>query len=165
MKVATLRLLAIIVVIVGLDQITKAIAVAYLKGQSSYSFLSDLFHLTYAENRGAFMSFGAGFSEGMRFKVFTVGVALFLIYVTWYTLKERLQGWSFVAMALLIGGGIGNLIDRALLSYVVDFMLITLGPVRTGVFNIADMAITLACLIFISEWAFSKSKKRPAKSH
>jgi len=158
------RLLALGLVLfstVGCDQATKAVARTHLAGESSLSFLGGLFRLHYAENPGAFLSLGARFSPQTQYWIFVVlvsGILLgLLIYLVAATLREqdRLPGMVLVALALFLGGGVGNLIDRLIHDgRVSDFMVIRLGWVSTGVFNVADMALMLAVgLIAVSTFA------------
>lgn len=159
----TRRLLILLFVLfttVGCDQATKAAARAYLAGEQSLSFLNGTVYLHYAENPGAFLSLGARFAPETQYWIFVVVVSLILAgllgYVVWASLKEqdRLPEVVLVALTLFLGGGVGNLIDRVLFDgRVSDFMVIRLGLVSTGVFNVADMALMLALgLILYATW-------------
>lgn len=137
--------------IVGVDQGTKFLAKSHLRFSRDIDFLWGTFKLTYAENKGAFLSFGASLPDALRFKIFTIAVAVFLIYVVWILAKNKVpeaQRWPYV---LLLAGGIGNLIDRSLYQYVVDFLWLGYGVVRTGVFNVADMAIMLGVILLLKD--------------
>lgn len=126
---------------IGCDQVTKAIARDNLSLQVQ-SYLGDLVRLQHAENPGAFLSLGEAIPEHARFWVFTVGVALVMVGALWVLLKKSTMPRSTtIALTLLVGGGVGNLIDRALKGTVTDFMNVGIGWLRTGVFNVADMAI------------------------
>jgi signal peptidase II len=111
-------------------------------------FLGGLVTLLYAENSGAFLSLGARLPEFARTMVFTGLVVLALAVAAWVLLAGRVsQRGDAYALALLIGGGIGNVIDRiARHGRVTDFIYLSAGPLHTGVFNVADMAITGAVL-------------------
>ncbi|MCB0107018.1 MAG: signal peptidase II, partial [Caldilineaceae bacterium] len=103
-----------------------------------------LFRLVYAEDRGAFLSLGADLHPAQRFWIFTVFVALLLSGLSWFALRyiQKAPVPFVIAVALIAGGGLGNLIDRLLNDgHVVDFMQVGYSPLRTGVFNVADMAI------------------------
>ena len=126
---------------VGCDQVTKVIARDTLSRPTSY--LGDFLRLQHAENPGAFLSIGAGFSDDTRFWMFTIGVAVFLLIAFWILLtKSTMDKWITVSLTLIVAGGIGNLIDRASRGTVTDFMNLGIGWLRTGVFNVADVAIT-----------------------
>jgi len=142
--------IALIFSLVGLDQITKFWAKNHVQGQPPTIYLGDFFRFEYAENTGAFLSLGAQLSESMRFLLFTLMTGLFLGYSSYYLVKKNLSTLSQFGFVLIIAGGIGNLIDRAYYGYVVDFMNMGLGPyLRTGIFNIADVAIIIGMFILI----------------
>ncbi len=141
----SLALLALLVPCVACDQVTKALAVAHLKGQPGVDVVVGIFRLVYAENPGAFLGLGRALPEGVRQGLFVVGVALLLLGVGVVALRHRLPGPLFVGLGLLIAGGAGNLMDRlSRAGHVVDFAVISVGPLRTGVFNVADVQIVVA---------------------
>jgi signal peptidase II len=136
------RLLSLLLGVVAADQLTKWIALSYLPHGRRFSFLGDVFRLEHARNLGGFLGAGAGLGAGARGAIFLWGVALVTIAATVGALSGRFPRWQGVGMALVAGGGAGNLIDRIRTgSYVVDFMNVGVGWLRTGVFNVADMAI------------------------
>lgn len=130
---------------VGCDQTTKQLAISHLRDEPARSFMGGLFRLTFAENSGAFLGFGSQFPAHVRFWLLTAGVGVVLLATLLYLLKTRRVGrLHVVALALVVGGGVSNWIDRlANEGRVVDFMILGVGPVRTGVFNVADVAIML----------------------
>jgi signal peptidase II len=82
--------------------------------------------------------------------VLTVANGAVLIALAAYLLAaRRMHFWTFLPLALVIGGGIGNLIDRVRFGYVIDFFNLGIGNLRTGIFNVADMAITAGFLIML----------------
>lgn len=142
--------LPILIVTVVLDQITKAIARDFFQSSPPIQPLGGVLTLLHSENTGAFLSLGAGMDEGLRFWIFTVAVALFLLGAFYYLLKTPgLDLPSQVSMSLMIGGGIGNLVDRVDHGSVTDFLHLAVGPVQTGVFNVADMAISAGTLYLL----------------
>jgi signal peptidase II len=130
------------------DQWTKALARAVLAVSAPREYLGGLVTLLYAENSGAFLSLGARMPEVVRTMVFTGLVVIALVVAAWVLVTGRVsQRGDAYALALLIGGGIGNVIDRiAREGRVTDFIYLSAGPLHTGVFNVADMAITGAVL-------------------
>jgi signal peptidase II len=143
--------LALMAATVGCDRITKDIAEDRLKGESRHSFLGDTVRLEYVENRGAFLGLGRNLSRPVRFWVFTVGTGI-LVALLAFRLVLGPDGrlLDVIAGALLCGGGLANLIDRAVRDgAVVDFLNVGVGPLRTGIFNIADMAITGAVCVLL----------------
>jgi len=136
---------------IGFDQATKVMAKDYLASIGPLSYAGDLFRFYYTENRGAFLSLGALLPEGMRFWVFTIlaGLVLSGIFI-FVILSDERRLLPVVAYTLVVGGGLSNLIDRVLNDgAVVDFMNVGLGGLRTGIFNVADMAITAGVVLLM----------------
>jgi len=127
---------------VGCDQATKRLALTLLPEGRRVSLLSDVVRLEHARNAGGFLGAGAGLGEGARGAIFLWGVALVTLAAVGAALSKRLPARQSLAWALVAGGGIGNLIDRAMTGgWVYDFMNVGIGPLRTGIFNVADVAI------------------------
>lgn len=157
----------ILFVVIALDQLTKYWAVQTLMGQRPDIYLNGLFQFNYAENPGAFLGFGGNWSREVRFVIFAVLVVLGLGGMLWYLLKKETSKLNLVAYSLILAGGFGNLWDRVfhIQGHVIDFMLIEVkGPIRTGVFNVADMAIVGGVLLAVySEYYFDRRKVKVAK--
>lgn len=153
-------IVALLVATLGLDQVTKVIVRSRLESQPPILLLGGVIRLYYVENPGAFLSLGAGLSENARFWLFTVIVGGFLVGLFLYLLlNDQLAPVDVTALSLILGGGLSNLIDRLIRNdRVIDFMVIGLGPIRTGVFNVADVAITVGVgLLF---WANLRPSRR-----
>ena len=136
-----LLLLAVLAATIGCDRVTKRIAADTLAGAGDRSFLAGTVTLLYTENTGGFLSMGAGLSRGGRTAVFVVGTGLVLVAAAIGLLRSRFDLWSMLGVTLFMAGGASNWMDRVTHGTVVDFLNVGLGPVRTGVFNVADMAI------------------------
>jgi signal peptidase II len=159
------RLAFVIIILLactGCDQITKNVARRELKLSAPISLLGDVIRLQYAENPGALMSLGAGLPAEVRFLFFVVlaGAALALTLAYAFNALElsllQLSGLSLVA-----AGGTGNLLDRVLYQgVVIDFLNLGIGSLRTGIFNVADVAIFggagLVLLATLREWRVRK---------
>lgn len=131
-------------VVLLVDQLSKAWAVSHLAGHPPRTYLGIL-TLTYAENLGAWGSLGAGWTPTLRFAALTAFPMLLLVGVGIHILRDRLATRTdLVALALVIGGGAGNLIDRLQLGHVRDFLYLGYGPIGTNIFNIADSMVMLA---------------------
>lgn len=155
-------ILLILLISIVSDQVTKKIAFENLAGINEISFFHGTFVLRYAENTGAFLGLGSAISESLRFWVFSVSVAVFLLFMLLYMIfSKAFTFYQTMALAAIIGGGIGNLIDRFQYNgRVVDFMNLGIGPVRTGIFNVADLFITFgAIFLFILLIAESRKNK------
>lgn len=154
-------LAVVLVMCVGCDQATKQMAVEHLKGPPPqyYSFFGDTFRIQYAENPGAFLSLAANLSPDVRFWLLTVVNGVVLMFVAAIVLfRQDIDRLSMTALTLILAGGIGNLIDRVTTQngVVIDFLNLGIGNLRTGVFNVADMAIT-AGFVLLLPYVFRKS--------
>lgn len=125
------------------DQYTKRLAIEKLRASPTQIFWGDTFRLQYAENNGAFLSLGSGLSDQTRFWTFTVLVTGFLLGLAVYMFRKKdISKLELLSYALVLGGGIGNLIDRWMRGgWVIDFMNMGIGELRTGIFNVADAVI------------------------
>jgi len=144
-----LVLLAAIGATIGCDRATKQIAATMLAGTASRSFLADTVRLEYVENAGAFLGLGADWPVGVRTALFGIGNAVLLLALAVMAMR---RGWSrpaLLGVALFVAGGASNLVDRLTAGKVVDFLNVGLGPLRTGIFNVADMAIMLGVGIVV----------------
>ncbi|MFS2036173.1 signal peptidase II [Polaromonas sp. CT11-55] len=158
------RLLLVLFVLlscVACDQSTKMYAEANLPKAQALSLLSDTVRLQVAHNEGAFLSLGASAPQPWRVAIFRAGVAAMLLALLAYTLLAKSsQGLFVFALALILSGGSSNLIDRFVNEgYVVDFINLGAGSLRTGIFNVADIAIVVgAFLLSVQSWRGRHSK-------
>jgi signal peptidase II len=136
-------ILLVLIACVGADQAMKVVAQQTLAGRPPVSLLGGTVVLTYAENPGAFLSLGATLPAAMRTALFGVFVAVVLAALLIFLLGNHTLGTSqLIGLSLLAGGGVGNLIDRLARDGLVrDYIHIGIGSLRTGVFNVADVAI------------------------
>lgn len=135
-----------------LDQATKELAIRTLKGTRPQAFLGNLFRLEYAENPGAFLGLGGTLSDGMRFWLMTVVVGLILVFCLYSVMRDTQLGKvGTFGFALVIAGGMSNLLDRVFRTdgKVVDFMNLGVGSLRTGIFNVADVAIMVGIFLVL----------------
>jgi signal peptidase II len=142
-------LLVLVATTVGCDRVSKHFASRELAGEPRQSFLADTVRLEYTENTGAFLSFGDSWHPVARIGVFTIGTGLILCGMVVAAFKFRLSGPALVGLALYFAGGASNLVDRVMHGSVIDFLNVGVGPLRTGIFNVADMAILLGVGIFL----------------
>ena len=161
------RLAALAVVVVstiGCDRLTKNMAVQHLAGRSRLSFAADSVRLEYVENRGGFLSLGAELPEQVRTGIFSVGTAVLLAWLGAWALREVGRGRWAVGAALVWAGGSANLADRLVRGSVVDFLNVGVGTVRTGIFNVADVAITFGAALLVAELSGRRDVGRPPAS-
>ena len=130
--------------VVVVDQATKALVTSSLQPGESRPILGDLLRIVFSQNSGAL--FGLFKDNAVMFGIVSLGViALIVAY------HGRTGGSTFmtVTLGLLLGGAIGNMLDRLRLGYVVDFVDGGIGSVRWYTFNVADAAISLAIVLLI----------------
>jgi len=159
----TTLILSITLGIIVSDQATKLIAKRYLWPNGFYSYAGDIFRLQYAENSGAFLGLGATLPDPWRHLVFTVLVGVFLLALLVYLLRAyALAKFPTICLSFVCAGGLSNLIDRiAYDGHVVDFLNVGIGSLRTGIFNVADMAITFGALFMLGESLFRTKSPAP----
>ncbi|HKL42500.1 MAG TPA: signal peptidase II [Clostridia bacterium] len=129
--------------IVVIDQISKYYAQTLLQGSPSVPLIQDVFHLTYARNTGAAFSMLAG--NQFLLKGVTTVIMIFLVGYLYKLTKEKGQILFKVSLAFILGGGIGNLIDRIRLDYVIDYFDFTL--INFAIFNVADSFVVIGTIV------------------
>ncbi len=152
--------LLVVLVNVGCDQVSKQVVRDKVVYHEEISLISDQFILTKVENTGAFLSLGSDLSGIWRkvLLLYLPAVAMLVVLGVVLAQKDLTLGVLFGACCM-IGGGIGNLIDRWLYGSVTDFLHIDLEIVRTGVFNLADVSImTGAIVVMVLSFMKGKSK-------
>lgn len=150
----------IIAAAVGLDQLTKHLAVVHLKGIPTLPLWEGVFHLTYATNTGGAWSILS--APDQRWILLTVSILGILAMLVCIAVLRDLSTLSRIGLAMMAGGGIGNMIDRLVNGFVVDMLDFCL--INYPVFNIADCFVCVGAgvliLAFILEWiAEAKQKK------
>lgn len=127
------------------DQLAKILALQYLAPVGSYPLWKDVLHLTYVENTGA--AFGMLKDHRWVFLVIsTVALGGMIVYMF---LNKSRHPLETVAVAFIVGGGIGNMIDRVARGFVVDFVDVKCIPFWKYIFNVADIFVCVGCGLFI----------------
>ena len=146
-----------IAISVGLDQYTKYLALEHLQGQPDVDYWGGLFRFTFARNTGAFLSMGSDYGPVLKTLLLEIFPVLLLVGLLVYIFREKfLNRFQVIALALIVGGGASNIVDRLLYGHVVDMMHIDLGGKwQTGIFNVADMAI-MAGMFIMLPFAFKR---------
>ncbi|MFH1191560.1 MAG: signal peptidase II [Candidatus Omnitrophota bacterium] len=141
-------ILIIVLGVVALDQLTKFFALRFLQLNTPVSVIKNFLNLTLVHNRGA----AFGFFQNQLFLF--VLVSLFTIVLILCNLKNKTNSNVFkLSLSLILGGAVGNLIDRLRFGFVVDFLDLRVWPV----FNIADSVITIAAFVLSWELLFNKN--------
>ena len=139
---------AVIIVTVFLDQLTKYLTVLHLKPIDTHPIIEDILHLTYVENTGA--AFGMMKNARWIFMITStvaiIGILAYMIYRT-YIKKDKMHWMEAMSLSLIVGGGIGNMIDRTVLGYVVD--MIDCRFINFAVFNVADSFVCIGAGVMI----------------
>lgn len=154
------RLLSGAIILVGIvaDQLTKFLATEHLRPIGSLPLWRGVLHLTYVENRGAAFGMLAE-SRWVFMVVSTVALAALLVY--FYFFARRYTYLGTVALSMIISGGIGNMIDRTALGYVVDFIDFTL--INFAVFNFADTIVCVGAGLLVLAILLDGDKKKGMK--
>lgn len=136
-----LKALAAIVIMVLLDQLTKGLAVRYLKPlQEGIVLIPGVFRLLYLENRGS--AFGLLQGQFVFFTIFTIIILGVIIFVYTRMKKDSRMLPLRIVLVMIASGAIGNFIDRLMHRYVVDFFYFEL--IDFPIFNVADIYVTLS---------------------
>ena len=150
----------LIVFIIVLDQLTKYYVFHNFYLGESVAVIDGFFNLTYVRNPGAAFGFGGAFHNWVRYSLF---LALPVAACVWLLvlLLKSMRGPIIMtyAYALILGGAIGNLIDRFRLDFVVDFFDFYIGKHHFATFNVADSAITIAAGLIILDFFLNKKKE------
>jgi signal peptidase II len=134
---------------IGCDRVTKHLATTTLAGTPGRSYLADTVRLEYAENPGGFLSLGADLPSRARTLVFTAVTGLVLMVMIVTATGSRWEGWPALGLTLFIAGAASNWIDRVVRGSVVDFLNLGIQSVRTGIFNVADVAIMVGVALVV----------------
>lgn len=143
----------IIIAAVALDQVIKALIVKSMELYETIPVIQDVFHITYIQNTGAAFSL----MEGLR-GVLTVFPLIMILAGIVFLFIKRKNGHPLMmtSVALIAGGGIGNLIDRIALGYVVDYLDFRVFPI----FNLADIAVCVGCGLLVVYVLFFDGKQK-----
>jgi signal peptidase II len=144
-----LTLIGLVATTVGCDRVTKHVAASLLAGTDGHSFLNDTVRFAYVENTGGFLSLGAELPPAVRTAVFTIATGLVLFGLVADAIRDQWTGWRAIGVTLFIAGGLSNWVDRVVHGSVIDFMNVGVGWLRTGIFNVADVAIMAGVAIFL----------------
>ena len=153
--------------ILVIDQIVKFIVAGPLALKSRLQIeINPIFNLTWAENRGVSMGFLTAQTDTARWLLVALTGLIATVVLLWMW-KEKARG-DIIALGMILGGALGNIIDRARLGYVVDYADLHFGEFRPFmIFNIADAAITIGVLLLLARVLIigdKSSKSDPAKS-
>lgn len=153
-----LRWLWLAALVIAIDLGTKAVASASLVYGESVSIL-PFFNLTLLHNTGAAFSFLAGAAGWQRWFFVGLAVIVSIVLIRWLSGLKDGERWMAVAIALILGGAIGNVYDRIVHGYVVDFLHFYWNQYHFPAFNLADTAITIGALMMVLDLFRKPSEK------
>ncbi len=145
-----LKWLWLAVLVIALDLGTKAMASSMLTYGQPVPVM-PMFNLTLLHNTGAAFSFLAGAAGWQRWFFITLAVVVSAVLIVWLKKLKRYETWTAIAIVLILGGAIGNVYDRVVHGYVVDFVHLYWRDWHFPAFNLADTAITLGALMMIRD--------------
>ncbi|MBQ7475481.1 MAG: signal peptidase II [Clostridia bacterium] len=148
---------AISAFVVALDRLTKFFAAADLSRIETFPIIENVLHLTYVENRGA----AFGMLSDKRWVFMILSSAALVAIAVYAVINRRGSLLTNVSLALIFGGGIGNMIDRIATGYVVDFIDFRL--INFYVFNVADSFVCIGSALLILSLILSEVKGRRKK--
>ncbi len=140
----------LIIILIIIDQVTKHLAIIHLKPITTMPLIQDAIHFTYTENTGAAFSI---FRDKKYFLIILTSFAMLGLF--WYLLKlikQRDKLLLKISFSMIIAGGLGNIIDRVRLGYVVDF--IDFRIINYAIFNVADIFIVVGAGLLILDSLF-----------
>ncbi|MDV7138668.1 signal peptidase II [Maribacter sp. TH_r10] len=145
-----ISIILIVLLNVGCDQLSKDLVRKHVEPMDYIQVVNDNFILTNVENTGAMLGFGQDFPPILK-RIFLQGLPLIVLLVLMArTLqKANLNRWMVLAFAFVIGGGIGNLIDRIAYGSVTDFFQVKFGFFKTGIFNMADVSVSIGVFLLL----------------
>jgi signal peptidase II len=144
--------------VVVLDVATKVWAVGEFMYGPSVQIVPGFLQFTYAENYGAAFSFLSDAGGWQRWFFGVIAMAFSIVVIIWLWRLPALKRWEPCALALILGGALGNLWDRILLGYVRDFISVYYGSWHFPVFNVADMGISIGAAMLVIELLFFAEK-------
>jgi signal peptidase II len=170
-----IALVSSIAALVGLDQGTKRLAESALAGAGERPFLGHFAVLTYTRNSGAFLSLGAGLPAALKSVLLVALPFAVLAFLALAFLRRRgrpgeddragsrgPRAPEIAAALLLVAGGLGNLIDRVASGSVRDFLYFSIGGLKTGIMNLADLYILAALILIVATALRARSRAAPS---
>ena len=140
-----IRIVSLIIILIAIDQITKILAFSNLRGGIGISLIPGVFELQYLENRGA--AFGILQDHQILFLVITIIAAIILTYIYGKLPEDKKYTPLRISYVLLMAGAFGNMIDRMIRGYVVDFFYFKW--IDFPIFNVADIYVTVTMILLV----------------
>lgn len=150
--------------VVLLDQLSKAVVVQHMALHESFPVIAGFFNITYVRNTGAAFGILSGQAPWLR-SVLLVGSSILAVgFILWIWVKEGNSSWSrAVSLGMILGGALGNMLDRVRLGEVIDFLDFYWGKYHWPAFNVADSAVTVGILMFLPSFLMFQKGKPASK--
>jgi len=150
----------IILALLSIDQLTKALVARSILFQSSKSIIPGFFNLTHIRNRGAIFGFFSHSESRILFIFLTLVSLVALGLVIYYFFKTpSSQRYMKISLSVILAGALGNLIDRIIRGYVIDFLDFHIKNWHWPSFNVADACITVGAFLLIFILVFKRGKE------
>ncbi len=155
-----MMLIGISMLVVALDQFTKFLILQTMKLNETQSLISDFIYLTYIQNPGTAFGFMANMETFVRIPFFVAitTAACFIVY-TYQRLIPQEKQFTRVALGLVLGGALGNFVDRILYGKVIDFIDMRYHDFQWYIFNVADSCITVGLIFLLIEFIWGANRK------
>lgn len=160
-RTGALSWLLLSVVVLLLDQLSKLWVLAELYPGERVAVIPDIFYWTLTFNKGAAFSFLADGGGWQRWLFTVLALVISAVLVVWLKRTPRSDWRNALPLALVIGGAIGNLVDRVRLGHVVDFVLVYFGDWAYPAFNVADSAICVGAVLLILFSLWQPAAEKP----
>jgi len=159
-----LSIILLITATIAIDQISKVIVRANVTPYKESEILGSYFTLNNVENTGAFLGMGSDLNPTVKLIFLLILPVAVLAYLIYYIFKNKqIETYALFALCGIAGGGIANVFDRIVYGHVTDFLHINLGGVfRTGIFNLADLAVTSGMIALLLGSFFHRNKTKKA---
>lgn len=155
-----LKCLWISIVVLIADQVSKVIADSSLILHSPVPVIPGFFDWMLAYNEGAAFSFLAGAGGWQRWFFTALAAVVSIVLIVWIKKLQSHERYTAISLALILGGAVGNLIDRVLYGHVIDFIQVYFGSYAYPAFNIADSAIFVGAAMLIIQAIFAKDEEK-----
>ena len=154
-KITLVAELIAVILLIALDQFTKALAVKHLQGKESFVIIKNVLELTFLKNQGA--AFGILQNQQKFFVMIAIMIMIVIAYVLIMLPLDKKYRSLQVILVMIQAGAAGNMIDRIQNDYVVDFISFVL--IHFPIFNVADIYVTVSTIVFIFMFMFYYKEK------
>ncbi len=159
--IRNILILILVISNIGCDQASKKIARDKVEYNEYIEVLDKYFIITKVENTGAFLGLGNDLPK-IYWNILMLGLPILVLFglLIHVMVKNHYDKYSILGLTFIIGGGMGNMIDRYLYQSVTDFMHIDFGFAKTGIFNMADVSVMVGVFILLFQYILPYLQKK-----